>query len=170
MFHRNDQNLQWPLFGGIDSVPKKQQECLEKSWAGILYREFSCCINQESFAAVYSDEDSRPNIPVNVLVGFETLKAGFGWSDEEACDHFSSAVQARYALGYRDLSEGQIYRYQRGQDETGRAGDGSQKTAENPREQVGGSFLASLSARLPRHTGGWPHEVQLEIQRGSEEA
>ena len=35
---------------------------------------------------------------VNVLVGFETLKAGFGWSDEEAYDHFCFDVQVRYAL------------------------------------------------------------------------
>lgn len=41
-----------------------------------------------------------------MLVGFETLKTGYGWSDEEAYDHFCFDVQVRYALGYRDLSEG----------------------------------------------------------------
>jgi hypothetical protein len=106
MFRKNDQHLQWPLFGGIDSLPKKQQERLEKSWADTFYREFFCRIDEEPFVIVYSDEDSRPNIPVNVLVGFETLKAGFGWSDEEAYDHFCFDVQVRYALGYRGLSEG----------------------------------------------------------------
>jgi hypothetical protein len=106
MFRKNDQHLQWPLFGGTDSLPKKQQERLERSWAATFYREFFCRIDEEPFAIVYSDEDSRPNIPVNVLVGFETLKAGFGWSDEEAYDHFCFDVQVRYALGYRDLSEG----------------------------------------------------------------
>lgn len=40
------------------------------------------------------------------MVGFETLKTGYGWSDEEAYDHFCFDVQVRYALGYRDLSEG----------------------------------------------------------------
>jgi len=106
MFCRNDQHLQWPLFGGIDSLPRKQQERLEKSWAGTFYRELFCRIDEEPFAIVYSDEDSRPNIPVNVLVGFETLKGGFGWSDEQAYDHYCFDVQVRYALGYRDLSEG----------------------------------------------------------------
>jgi hypothetical protein len=43
---------------------------------------------------------------VNLLIGFETLKAGFGWSDEEAFDHFCFDVQVRYAVGHRDLSEG----------------------------------------------------------------
>jgi hypothetical protein len=106
MFRKNDQHLQWPLFSSIDSLPKKQQVRLEASWAGTFYHELFCRIDEEPFADVYSDEDSRPNIPVNVLVGFETLKAGYGWSDEEAYDHFCFDVQVRYALGCRDLSEG----------------------------------------------------------------
>jgi hypothetical protein len=43
---------------------------------------------------------------VNVLVGLETLKAGFGWSDEEMYDHACYNMQVRYALGQRDLREG----------------------------------------------------------------
>jgi hypothetical protein len=107
MFRKNDQHLQWPLFSSIDSLPKKQQARLEASWAGTFYHELFCRINEEPFAEIYSDDEaSRPNIPVNLLVGFETLKAGFGWSDEEAFDHFCFDVQVRYAVGHRDLSEG----------------------------------------------------------------
>lgn len=106
MFRKNDQHLQWPLFSSIDSLPKKHQVRLEESWAGTFYHELFCRIDEEAFADIYSDEASRPNIPVNVLVGFETLKAGYGWSDEEAYDHSCFDVQVRYALGYRDLSEG----------------------------------------------------------------
>ncbi len=107
MFRRNDQHLQWPLFSSIDSLPKKQQARLEASWAGTFYHELFCRVNEEPFVVLYSDDEaSRPNIPVNLLVGFETLKAGFGWSDEEAFDHFCFDVQVRYAVGHRDLSEG----------------------------------------------------------------
>jgi hypothetical protein len=106
MFRKNDQHLQWPLFSSIDSLPKKRQVRLEESWAGTFYHELFCRIDEEPFADIYSDEASRPNIPVNVLVGFEALKAGYGWSDEEAYDHICFDVQVRYALGYRDLSEG----------------------------------------------------------------
>jgi hypothetical protein len=106
MFRKNDQHLQWPLFSSIDSLPKKHQVRLEESWAGTFYHELFCRIDEEPFADIYSDEASRPNIPVNVLIGFETLKAGYGWSDEEAYDHSCFDVQVRYALGYRDLSEG----------------------------------------------------------------
>jgi hypothetical protein len=43
---------------------------------------------------------------VNVLVGLETLKSGFGWSDEELYDHFLYDLQVRYALGYHQFGEG----------------------------------------------------------------
>ena len=106
MFRKNDQHLQMSMFSSIDSLPKRQQERLDASWAGTFYREYFCRMDETPFAALYSDVDSRPNVPINVLVSFEAFKAGFGWSDEEAYDHFCFDVQVRYALGYRDLSAG----------------------------------------------------------------
>ena len=106
MFRNNKQHLQWPLFSSIDALSKKQQVRLEQSWAGTFYHEYFSRINEQPFAVLYADVDSRPNIPVNVLIGWEALKAGFGWSDEEAYDHFYFDLQVRYALGYRDLSAG----------------------------------------------------------------
>jgi len=41
-----------------------------------------------------------------VLEGLEMFKSGLGWSDEEMYDRFCYDVQVRYALDYRDLSEG----------------------------------------------------------------
>lgn len=106
MFRKNDWHQQMPLFSSIDSLPEKQLKRLEASWAGTFYHEFFARIDEEPFAMLYSDEPSRPNTPINVLVGLETLKSGFGWSDEEMYDHFCFDVQVRYALGYHDLSEG----------------------------------------------------------------
>ena len=107
MYRKNDQHLQWPLFSSINSLPKKQQARLKASWAGTFYHELFCRISEEPLAVLYSDDAaSRPNIPVNLLVGFETLKAGFGWSDEETFDHICFDMQVRYAVGHRDLSEG----------------------------------------------------------------
>jgi hypothetical protein len=94
------------MFGSINSLPKKLQRRLKNSWAGTFYREVFVRIPEEIFAVLYSDKPSRPNIPINVLVGLEILKAGFGWSDEEMYDHFCYDIQVRYALGYRDLGEG----------------------------------------------------------------
>jgi hypothetical protein len=106
MFRKNYQHLQMPLFSSIDSLPEKQLKRLDGSWAGTFYREVFVHIDEDLFAVLYSDEPSRPNIPINVLTGLEMLKSGFGWSDEEMYDAFCYNVQVRYAFGYRELGEG----------------------------------------------------------------
>ena len=106
MFRKNEHHQQTSMFSSISSLPQKLQKRLEGSWAGTFYREWFARIDEEIFSVLYSDEPSRPNIPINVLVGLETLKSGFGWSDEEMYDHFCFDTQVRYALGYRDLREG----------------------------------------------------------------
>ena len=55
---------------------------------------------------MYSEVASRPNVPVNVLVGLEALKAGFGWSDQELYENYCYDLQVRYALGYDRLGDG----------------------------------------------------------------
>ncbi|MCJ7737766.1 MAG: transposase [Anaerolineae bacterium] len=106
MYRENRQHFQIPMFGTVNSLPDKLQKRLEESWAGDFYREYFVRMDEKPFAVLYSDEPSRPNIPVNVLVGLETLKSGFGWSDAEMYDHYCYDVQVRYALGCHDLSEG----------------------------------------------------------------
>lgn len=106
MFRQNKRHLQTALISDIDALTPKQKERLEGSWAGTFYNEVFVRLDETPFAAMYADEASRPNIPVNVLVGLETLKAGFGWSDEEMYDGFCFNLQVRYALGYRQLGEG----------------------------------------------------------------
>ncbi|MBN1139635.1 MAG: transposase, partial [Anaerolineae bacterium] len=86
------------------ALPEKRRQRLADSWAGTFYREVFCRLDERPFAVLYSGEPSRPNIPVNVLVGLEVLKSGFGWSDEELYDAFQFNLQVRYALGCRDLS------------------------------------------------------------------
>ena len=106
MFRQNRRHLQIPLTSHVDELPEKLRKRLEKSWAGIFYREFFCRLNEKLFEVLYADCPSRPNVPVNVLVGLEFLKAGNGWTDEEMYDEFGYDVQVRYALGYRQLGEG----------------------------------------------------------------
>jgi hypothetical protein len=106
MYKPNKRHLQPLLISNVHDLPEKHQKRLEKSWAGVFYRELFCRLKEEPFTVLYADIPSRPNIPVNVLVGLETIKSGFGWSDEELYDHFVFDLQVRYALGYHDLKEG----------------------------------------------------------------
>ncbi len=106
MFRKNTRHLQIPLTSHVDELPEPLRERLQNSWAETFYREFFCRLNEEPFAVLYADVPSRPNVPVNVLVGLEFLKAANGWTDEEMYNEFCYHVQVRYALGYRHLGEG----------------------------------------------------------------
>ncbi len=118
MYKRNQNHLQLPLMSQLDALSNKRRKGLEESWAGTFYREFFSRLNEDIFADLYSDKPSRPNIPVNVLAGFEVLKAGFGYSDEEMYAAYNYDMQIRYAFGYRNLGEGEfelrtIYNFRR---------------------------------------------------------
>jgi hypothetical protein len=106
MFKPNTQHLQPAIISAASELPEKQRKRLEASWAGTFYKEFFCRIDEEPFAVLYSDKASRPNIPVNVLIGLEALKAGFGLSDEELYARYCYDLQVRYALGYDRLGDG----------------------------------------------------------------
>lgn len=106
MYRKNTKHMQIPLTSHVDEMPEKLKKRLENSWAGIYYREFFTRLDEAPFAVLYADIPSRPNVPVNVLVGLEYLKAGNGWTDEEMYDMYCFDVQVRYALGYRQLGEG----------------------------------------------------------------
>jgi hypothetical protein len=64
------------LISAASELPEKQRKRLENSWAGAFYKEFFSRIDEQSFAVLYSEKDSRPNVPVNVLVGLEAMQAG----------------------------------------------------------------------------------------------
>ena len=101
MYKPNKKHLQPLLISNVNELPEKHRQRLESSWAGTFYHEYFCRLKEDPFAVLYADLPSRPNTPVNVLVGLETLKAGFGWSDEELYDHFVFDVQVAlpWAIG-----------------------------------------------------------------------
>ena len=105
MFQTNTKHQQQRMFTVVDQLPKAAKKLLEKSWAQAFYDEYFCKIDEKIFSVLYSDKKSRPNTPVNILMGFETLKSGFGWSDEELYNHFLFDLQVRYALGLQDFDE-----------------------------------------------------------------
>jgi len=105
MFRTNTNHQQRKMFTAVDQLPPTARKLLEKSWAQTFYDEYFCKLDETVFSVLYSDKKSRPNVPVNILLGFETLKSGFGWSDEELYNHFLFDMQVRYALGLQDFDE-----------------------------------------------------------------
>jgi len=144
MFRKNNAHLQTVMLSSVDALPEKQQRRLAQSWAGTFYRELFSRIDESLFAVLYSKEASRPNIPVNVLVALEYLKAGRGWCDEEMYDAFLFDVQVRYALGYHSLGEGAfelrtVYNFR------ARLSEHMQETGENLLDQA---YAAATDAQV----------------------
>lgn len=106
MFTENDTHKQSLMFDDIERLPAQAQARLRKSWAETFYQEMFCRIDELAFSVLYSEVKSRPNTPVNILVGLDALKSGYGWSDEELYDHYLYDLQVRYALGLRELEDG----------------------------------------------------------------
>jgi hypothetical protein len=76
------------MFTVIDQLSESVKRQLENSWAHVFYQEYFCRLDETVFSFLYSNKKSRPNTPVNILVGFETLKSGFGLSDEKLYNYF----------------------------------------------------------------------------------
>lgn len=106
MFKKNEKHQQPALISAASELPEKQQKRLKSSWADTFYNEFFKRIEEETFSVMYSSVGSRPNVPVNVMVGLEALKAGYGWSDQELYENYCYNLQVRYALGYDRLGDG----------------------------------------------------------------
>lgn len=103
MFRKNEQHRQQSFFSSEHLLPAKLRDRLLGSWAETFYQELFCRLDETIFAPLYSEEASRPNTPVNELVGMEVLKSGFGWSDEELYEQVCFNLQVRHALGLHDL-------------------------------------------------------------------
>jgi hypothetical protein len=106
MYKKNKRSQQPLLLSDINQLPQRSLNYLRQSWAETFRREVFLRIPEDRFAVLYDPDPSRPNVPVNVLVGLDIIKEGRGWSDEELYEHFLFDLQVRYALGCDNFGEG----------------------------------------------------------------
>lgn len=72
------------LFDELAFLSKRKQRILENSWAETFSRNIFSKIDEHVFAPLYSqNSNSRPNAPINVLIGALILKEFNGLTDEE---------------------------------------------------------------------------------------
>ena len=98
MFVKND-SQQMRLDDPLNNMPKYLKRQLKNSWAHYFQKHIFPAINEERFEVIYSDNHaSRPNSPVNVIIGLLVIKELFDQTDEEVIGslHFDDRYQ--YAL------------------------------------------------------------------------
>lgn len=83
----------------------REQKALENSWAHIFATEIFPAIDEKRFSVLYSDKASRPNAPVNVIVGALIIKELFDYSDDEMVENLMLDLHLQYALHTTSFQE-----------------------------------------------------------------
>ena len=90
---------QLSLFDMLAFLSKRKQHMLEKTWAQTFSDQIFTKIDEHIFAPLYSEKrNSRPNAPVNVLVGALILKDFTGLTDDEIEESCEFDFRYQYAL------------------------------------------------------------------------
>ena len=97
MFRRNNAQ-QITMEDSYLRLPEHVRRLVDKSWAKDFAQIVFPAIKEERFAVLYSGEGSRPNTPVNVIVGSLMLKEYFGQTEEELLMSIYCNVLFQYAL------------------------------------------------------------------------
>ena len=78
---------------------------MEKSRAKIFADEIFPAIDEERFSVLYSDKASRPNAPVNVIIGALIIKELFDYSDDEIVENLMLDLHLQYVLHTTSFAE-----------------------------------------------------------------
>lgn len=80
-------------------LTEREQKFLLKSWAKPFADIIFPAIDEKPFAVLYCDNSaSRPNTPVNVIIGLLILKEYLGLTDDEVLESLLFDVRFQYAL------------------------------------------------------------------------
>jgi len=106
VFRRNETHHQQDLFGLKAQLPQQTWELLKDSLEYAFYEEVFCRIPESVFSELYDDSPAtRPNAPVNRLVGALILQHTRDWTVEELMDRLAFDLKVRAALGLWTLEE-----------------------------------------------------------------
>ena len=104
-FHTND-SQQISMFDSFSLLTEREQKALVKSWEKVFAEEIFPTIDEERFSVLYSaDKASRPNTPVNIIIGALILKELLNLSDDEVVENLMLDFRFRYALHTTSFDE-----------------------------------------------------------------
>ena len=108
MYKRNPPEKQLNIIDPYLHFPKYIREALHKSWAEPFFSTIFSQIDEDRFAVLYSENYSRPNAPVNLIIGLLILKELNGWTDEDTIAALYFDYRVQYALGISDFDRERI--------------------------------------------------------------
>jgi len=93
------------FYDSVFNLTEREKRFLEKSWAKLFADNIFPNIDEEPFSVLYSDKASRPNTPVNIIVGALILKEVLGNTDDELLESVMFDVRYQYALHTTSFEE-----------------------------------------------------------------
>ena len=92
-------NQQLSLFNSFHFLSERKQRMLENSWAKAFSDHIFLNIDEYIFAPLFSENtNSRPNAPINVIVGALILKELTGMTDDEIVESMEFDFRFQFAL------------------------------------------------------------------------
>lgn len=93
------------------NLTSRERKALENSWVQIFADEIFPVIDEELFSVLYSDRASRPNAPVNVIIGALIIKELFDYLDDEIVENLMLNLHLQYALSQRYMTSDEFSNY-----------------------------------------------------------
>ena len=81
-------------------LTEREKKALDNSWARIFADEIFPAIDEERFSILYSDKASRPNTPVNVIIGALIIKELFDYSDDEIVENLIMQIRMTITVSF----------------------------------------------------------------------
>lgn len=101
----SNSSQQMSLTDSTHNLTDREKKFLEKSWAKTFADKIFPAIDENLFSVLYSNKASRPNTPVNVIVGALILKEALGNSDDELVQALMFDIRYQYALHTTSFEE-----------------------------------------------------------------
>lgn len=89
---------QLSLWDSYESLTDREKRFLDKSWAKVFSEKVFPKIDEAPYAVLYSQNASRPNTPVNIMIGALILKEFTGASDDDIYTSLMFDIRYQYAL------------------------------------------------------------------------
>ena len=105
MSFATNENQQISLYDPSFFLTDRERRMLEKSWAVPFGELVFPAIDEKPCAVLYSSKVSRPNTPVNVLVGALILKELLGGTDDELVESLVFDIRYQVALHTTSFKE-----------------------------------------------------------------
>jgi len=105
MFKKNQKHKQADIFGFSSILPSSYVEEIEESVEQSFYELIFSRIQEEDFSCLYSENFSRPNAPINCIIGAILIQHKHHWTIKELFDNIKFNLLTKVALGLQTIHE-----------------------------------------------------------------